>query len=174
MLYRVLSLDIASTTGWAFTFGQVRGKFDFGIIKTNSKFSEGQRLAYFRNELIKLLLEFRPSHVVMEDIYAGNNVKTMKLLAKYAGVAQEVCVSVAGIDPYVIHNGTVKSYFKAKNKRELFDFVVELLGWEDDNVSFNKHNDVIDAIGQLVCYYDQVLGARKFREEKDYGFLYDI
>lgn len=174
MLYRVLSLDIATSTGWAFIFGQARGKFEYGIIKTKAKFSEGQRLAYFREELIKLLIEFRPSHVVIEDIYAGNNIKTMKLLAKYAGVAQEACITTAGIEPYIIHNGTVKSYFKAKNKRELFDFMIELMGWENDSLSFEKHNDVIDAIGQLICYYDQVLGARKFREEKEYGFLYEI
>jgi len=174
MLFRVLSLDIATNTGWAFTFGQVRGKFEYGVIRTNSKFSEGQRLAYFRNELVKLLEEFRPSHVVIEDVYSGLNVKTMKLLAKYAGVAQEVCTSMIGIDAYIIHTSTVKSYFKAKNKRELFDFVVSLLGWEDSDIDFSKHNDIVDAIAQLLCFYDEVLKVRKFREEKEYGFLYEV
>lgn len=174
MIYRVLSLDIATTTGWAFTFGQARGKFEYGMIKTKPKFEVGQRLAFFRNEIIKLLVELRPTHVVIEDIFMGKNVNTMKLLAKYAGVASEACVSVAGIEPYIVKTTTVKSYFKAKNKQQLFDFVVELLGWENDGVDFKKHNDVVDAIGQLLYYYDEILKIRKFREEKDYGFIYEV
>lgn len=174
MLTRVLSLDIATVTGWSFMFGQGRGALSFGTIKTSPKFNESQRLAYFRNELTKLLLEFRPSHVVMEDVYSGINVKTLKLLAKFAGVAQECCTSIAGIEPYIIHTNTVKSYFKVKNKEQLFHFVVSLFGWEEEGLSFKKHNDVIDSIAQLLCYFDQVLKVRKFREEKDYGFHYEI
>ena len=174
MLNRVLSLDIATTTGWAFMFGLAKSKFEFGIIKTNSKFNESQRLAYFRNELLKLLLEFRPSHVVIEDVYSGLNVNTMKLLAKFAGVAEECCASTAGIEPYIIHTSTVKSYFKAKSKEQLFYFLLEILGWENENLIFKKHNDVVDAIAQLIVYCDEVLKCKSFREDKDYGYLYEV
>ena len=175
MSFRVLSLDIATTTGWATTFGQARRNFKYGLIKTSPKLSEPQRLAYFRNEIIKLLLEFRPTHVVIEDIYAGININTMKLLAKFAGVVEECCVTIAGIDPYIIHTSTVKAYFKAKNKRQLFNFMIELLDWEnDDKIKFTKHNDIVDAIAQLLVYYHKVLSVRSFRTEKDYGYLYEL
>ena len=175
MLYRVLSFDIsASSTGWAFTFGQARGKFNYGLIKTSPKFSRAQRLAYFRNEVIKLLLEFRPSHIVMEDVYAGRNPKTLVLLAKFAGVVEECSVSVAGVEPYIIHTNTVKSYFKAKNKETVFDMVADILDWEPDKVSFKKHNDIADAIAQLLCYYDHVLKIRSFKFERPYGYLYEV
>jgi Holliday junction resolvasome RuvABC endonuclease subunit len=174
MIYRVLSLDIATTTGWAFIFGQARGKFEYGLIKTNAKFSQSQRLAYFRNELQKLLLEFRPSHVVMEDIYSGVNINTTKLLAKFAGVAQECCLSITGIEPYIVQTTKVKSFFKARSKEKLFDFMVELLGWEDDDIQYKKHNDITDAIAQLMYFYHEVLKARNFRTEKDYGYLYEV
>jgi Holliday junction resolvasome RuvABC endonuclease subunit len=174
MTPRVLSLDIATITGWGFMSIPKVEEFKLGIIKTNSEFSEAQRLAYFRNELVGLLSEFKPTHVVMEDIYSGVNVNVMKLLSKFAGVAEECCLSIAGIEPYIIHTNTVKSYFKVKNKQQLFDFVVEVLGFENDDVSFKKHNDIIDAVGQLLCYCDTVLGIKNFRLEKNYGFLYEV
>ncbi|RLD65024.1 MAG: hypothetical protein DRI84_07680 [Bacteroidetes bacterium] len=174
MMQRVLSLDIATTTGWAFNFVQTIDKFEYGLIKTNPKHSEGKRLAYFRKELIKLISKFNPTHVVIEDIYSGINVKTLKLLAKYAGVAQECCVSFANIDPYIIHTSTVKAYFKAKNKRQLFDFAVTLLNWDTNVINFKNHNDIVDSICQLICYCDKVLGVKKYREEKDYGYLYKL
>lgn len=175
MIIRVLSLDLSlASTGWAYTFGQVRGISNFGTIKTKPKFSKAERLFYFRNELTALLQEFRPTHIVIEDIYKDKNVSTTIALAEVRGVAQECCFSVAGIQPYIISTNTVKAYFKAKNKEELFNFIVDIFGWNPNEVSFKKHNDVTDAIAQLIVYYDQVLDYRKFREEKEYGFLYEI
>lgn len=175
MLMRVLSLDIsASSTGWAFAFGQARGVFEYGLIKTNPKFGEAERLAFFREELIKILKEFRPTHVVIEDVYSGVNVKVLKLLAKFSGVAEECSLSVAGIEPTILSTNTVKSYFKAKNKQDVFDIIVELFGWNVDDVDFKKHNDLTDAIAQLVCFYDVILNYRKFRFEKEYGYLYEV
>lgn len=175
MLIRVISFDIsASSTGWAFAFGQARGKYDYGLIKTSPKFSRAQRLAYFRQEVIKLMLRFRPTHIVMEDVYVGLNPKTLVLLAKFAGVVEEVSASIAGVEPYVIHTNTVKAYFKAKNKETIFNIIKDLLGWEDEKVSYKKHNDLSDAIAQMLCYFDQVLGYRKFRFEKEYGYFYEV
>ena len=175
MLTRVISFDIsASSTGWSFAFGQARGKYEYGLIKTSPKFSRAQRLAYFRNEVVKLMVHFRPTHVVMEDVYAGLNPKTLILLAKFAGIVEEVSVSIAGIEPYIIHTNTVKAYFKAKNKETVFNIIKDLLDWEDEKVSFKKHNDLSDAIAQMLCYLDNVLGCRKFRIEKDYGYFYEV
>lgn len=175
MLFRVLSLDIsASSTGWIYAFGQARGQFQFGTIKTNPKFSRPERLVFFREELVSLLKEFRPSHVIIEDVYSGFDPKTLILLSKFAGVAEECCRSVAGIDPYIMHNSTVKSFFKVRSKQDLFYAIIEIMGWENENLSFKKHNDVIDALAQLLCFYDQVLNVRKFRKEKPYGFIYEV
>ena len=143
-------------------------------IKTSPKFSRAQRLAYFRNEVVRLLLDFRPSHIVMEDVYSGLNPKTLILLAKFAGVVEECSVSIAGVEPYIIHTSTVKSYFKAKNKETVFDMIADILDWEPDKVSFKKHNDIADALAQLLCYYDHVLQIRSFKFEKPYGYLYEV
>jgi Holliday junction resolvasome RuvABC endonuclease subunit len=175
MPIRVLSLDVsAASTGWAFTFGKTRNKFKYGIIKTNPKFSLPTRLAYFRNEVIRLLIEFRPSHVVLEDVFAGLNSKTLVILAKFSGVATEAIRSISGVDPFIIHTNTVKSYFKAKNKEAVFYMIADILDWDLEKLSFKKHNDISDALAQLLCYYDKELGARSFRIERPYGYLYEV
>ena len=164
---KIISLDIATKTGWAF----YDGTFKYGLIKTSPKDGEAKRLSYFRKELLKLFEKYEPTHVVMEDVYAGRNIKTLKLLAKFAGVAEECSMTEFNVDPYIIHTSTVKSYFKAKTKEILFDFVSEFL---KGKFSFKKDNDIIDAFAQLICYYDDILGKKKFRFEKEYGYLYKI
>lgn len=172
MPIRVLSLDIsASSTGWSFCPVEDDNIIS-GVITTLPKYSRAERLVKYRIELTKLLKDLQPTHVVMEDVFAGLNPKTLVLLAKFAGVTEECCLSEFGIEPYIIHTNTVKSYFKVKTKEQLFDFVVTLLDWQKFN--FKRDNDIVDAISQLLVYYDQVLNAKKFREEKDYGFLYEV
>ncbi len=172
MLIRVLSLDIATTTGWSFVSNDDMSNIKRGLIKANNKFSLSKRLSSFREELIVLLSTFKPSHIVIEDIFSGLNVNTMKLLAKYAGVAQECCMSISGIDPYIIHTSTVKAYFKAKDKQEVFDAIVDIIDWSD--ASFKKDNDMTDSIAQLICYHDEVSEEIKYRFKKDYGYIYII
>jgi Holliday junction resolvasome RuvABC endonuclease subunit len=172
MSIRVLSLDVsASSTGWAIRMDN--GNFEYGLIKTDSKFGRAERLAYFRSELQNILIKFKPTHVVMEDVYSGLNPKTLILLSKFAGIAEECCFSFTNTIPHIIHTNTVKSYFKAKTKEEIFYFITEIFDW-DDGCSFKKHNDMTDALAQLVCYYDHILNHIQFRFEKEYGYLYEI
>lgn len=168
---KMLSLDIATTTGWAFVDIHNMEEIKAGVIKLNSKMEFSVRLKDFREKLQRLLITLLPNFVVIEDVFAGNNIPTLKKLSKYAGVAQECCVSTLNIEPYIIHNNTVKSYFKIKKKEELFEVIKEVVDWED--ATFKKHNDVTDAIAQLMCYFDQISADKKYKIEKDYGVLYN-
>lgn len=154
-------------------FGKVNKKLEYGIIKAPVKSNRPEKLVYLREELKKLLLKFEPTHVVIEDIYLGLNPKTLVLLAKFAGVVEECCLSISGIESYIIHTSTVKAYFKIKKKKDIFNMIVDILDWEEDT-SFNKYNDITDAVAQLFCYFDNVLEYRKFRQEKEYGYLYEV
>jgi len=174
MPIRVLSLDIsASSTGWSFYSGK-DVVILFGLITTSSKFSRAERLVKYRMELNMLLNKLQPTHIVMEDVFAGLNSKTLVLLAKFAGVTEEHCLSEFGIEPYIIHNNTVKSFFKAKKKEEVFKIIVDIFDWQNENLSFNKFNDITDSLAMLLCYSQQILGTTEFRIEKNYGYLYDI
>ena len=175
MIVRALSFDVSTkSTGWAFTFGQARGEFHYGLIKTNPKFEFAERLAFFRSEAIRLLEEFRPTHVVIEDVYSGSNPKVGMLLAKFVGVLEECCFSIAGVNPQILHTSKVKSYFKCRTKEQVFHMIVDIFDWNPKKVEFKKHNDITDAIAQLLYFYEIVLNARVFREEKEYGYLYEV
>lgn len=168
---RVLSLDIsASSTGYAFSDGG--SQIIYGVIKTSNKNSRAKRLKIYREELSTIIEELKPTHIVMEDVYSGPNVKTLVLLSKFAGVTEECCLSSFGIEPHLIHNGTVKAYFRAKNKEGLFDIISDLLDLAD--ATFKKHNDITDAVGQLICYYDSISPDTKYKCERDYGYLYRV
>ena len=165
----IFSLDVsASSTGWAFTGN---GKeFEFGTIVTKAKNTRAERLVLFAEQLQNLLQTFHPDLIVIEDTFSGINVKTMKMLCEFAGVAKYVCKHIIGIEPYVISNSTVKSFFSVAKKEQLFYFVAEILEIKD--LTFKKHNDIIDAIAQLMCFSQDISNTFVFRMEKEYGYLY--
>lgn len=167
---KILSFDVsAASTGWAFTDGK---KFKYGFIKTSPKNSRPERLTIFREEIVKLLKKLKPSHVVMEDLFYGLNPKTLIILAKFAGIVEECCNSVANIEPHIMHTNTVKAYFKVKNKENVFNCVKDIFELKD--FTFKKHNDLTDALAMLLCYCDQISDRFCFRCEKEYGYLYEV
>lgn len=164
-----LSLDVsAAKTGWSVTND---GKeFTTGVIKTKPKFERAARLVIFNMELVKLLREYQPENIVIEAAFSGVNPKTGMILSEFAGVAKFTCKKTLGVEPDVVANTKVKSYFKAKTKEALFDFACDIFELED--LDFKKDNDEIDATVQLMYYLDEVLGLYKYRFEMDYGFIY--
>ncbi len=165
----VLSMDISSkSTGWCVFKNDLL--FDYGTIQPNGKLTNTEKLHFFRQELINILTKYKPNAIVFEDVFSGINVRTMKLLSKFAGVAEEVCFDVLSVIPYIISNSTVKSYFKARDKKVLFEFVTCLLsfkGW-----SFKETNDITDSIAQAMCFIDIILEQTHFRYKEVYGFRY--
>jgi Holliday junction resolvasome RuvABC endonuclease subunit len=165
----ILSLDVsASCTGWCWTGN---GKdFIKGVIKTNDTKNRSERLLDFSKQLTEVLQEYKPKHIVQEDTFAGKNISTLKILSEFAGVSKYTCQTVLGIDPVIVANTTVKSYFKTKTKKTLFEFMCEIL--ELEGLTFKKDNDIIDAHAQLLYFADEVLKKYKYRFDKEYGYLY--
>ena len=168
-MWSVLSLDVsAACTGWCIIHSNSFIKY--GTIKANSKEDSATRLLSFRQQLISILNEYKPTHIIIEDVYSGLNVRTLKLLSEFAGVAKETCKEFTEITPYVISNNTVKSYFKVRTKEELFYFVTDI--FDNDTWSFKKDNDIVDAIAMCIYYLDIILGISGFKDTTDYGFIY--
>jgi Holliday junction resolvasome RuvABC endonuclease subunit len=164
-----LSLDVsAASTGWCYTSDGVT--FKHGTIVTKPKFTRAERLVTYNSELTKLLEKYSPTYIVIEDTFAGKNVKTLKVLSEFAGVTKFTCKKITGIDPYVISNHTVKAYFKVRTKESLFYFVYDIFDIKD--LTFKDDNDILDALAQLMCYSQDVLNLYTFRIETDYGFKY--
>jgi Holliday junction resolvasome RuvABC endonuclease subunit len=170
-IIKIVSLDVASKiTGWSFIIdGKVRS---CGLIKTDLKADLPFRLSEFRSRLGSLLLDKKPTHVVIENSFAKVNIKVLKILSQFAGVANECCKTLVRVSPYTMSNTTPKSYFKVKKKEELFEVIVQFFGLDD--WEYKECNDMTDAIAQGICYYDTVLLKNKIRIEKPYGYIFNL
>jgi len=171
-MIKIISLDISSkATGWSFVVdGRVRSS---GIIRTDPKSDLPWRLSEFRSRLGSLLLDKKPTHVVIENNFAKTNVKVLKILSQFAGVANECCRTLVRISPYTMNNSTPKSYFHVKKKEDLFYVIKDFLGLDD--WEYKECNDMTDAIAQGICYYDTILlKENKIRIEKPYGYLFKL
>lgn len=168
---KIISLDIASkSTGWCyFVDGKLKNS---GIIEIDPKAELPSRLSEFRARLGSLLVTKKPTHVVIENNFAKINIKVLKILSQFAGVANECCKTILAIDPHTMNNTVPKSHFKVKNKQQLYEVIVDFFGLPDD-WEYKKCNDMTDAIAQATCYYDKLL-KNKIRIEKPYGYLFKI
>lgn len=165
----IFSLDVsAASTGWCYTLDGVT--FKGGLIQTSPKLTRSARLEDFANKLRRVLLELTPKYIVQEDTFSGINAKTLKILSEFAGVSKFICMEVMQIDPFIISNATVKSYFTSATKEDLFNFTCTLFDLND--LTFKKDNDIIDAKAQLLCYADSVLHKYKYRFDKTFGYIY--
>ena len=166
----VLSLDIsASCTGWSLL---IDDKIEHGKIKTKATLTTAQRLHIFRGELARVMQIYKPKIVIIEDTFVGANPSVVKLLAKFAGVAEQLVFEQFKLPPVIISNKSVKAFFKVKDKKELFNVVVDILDWDSKSSSYKDFNDVIDSCAQLLYYYNEVLKTKVFREELDYGYKF--
>ena len=168
---KIISLDIsAKSTGWCyFVDGKLKNS---GVIRTDPKSKLPSRLSEFRARLSSLLIDKKPTHVVIENNFAKINIKVLKTLSQFAGVANECCKTILEVDPYTMSNTTPKAYFKVKNKQQVYDVIVDFFELPDD-WEYKKCNDMTDAIAQATCYYDKLL-KNKIRIEKPYGYLFKI
>jgi Holliday junction resolvasome RuvABC endonuclease subunit len=156
----IFSLDISSqSTGWSYA---VKGRiYNYGVIKLKPTMDRAQRLVIFRKALKKLLKKYKPRYTVIENGFGGRNIKTLKTLAKFAGVAEELVRSELGYSPYIMNNKIVKSFHGVKTKEELFEVMCERL---KKKFNFKEHNDICDAAAQSFCYYDTIV-----KEEEKIG-----
>lgn len=162
---KVLGLDVSTkSTGWFIT------KPSCGIIAPDPKLSFNEKLVVFRNELDRILTKHKPDMVVIEDAYyrpGFGNIHTLKALVKFAGVAQELCAS-KGIPTEIITAtaarkhccGAQEGKFK---KQEVFNFFK--MKYNLDDWTFNKHNDVTDAMA-LSWGYREIQRVKKKDDKK--------
>lgn len=163
--YGILSLDISSKkTGWSFSVkDRVCG---MGVIEISTKMDVSERLVVFRKDLKCLLTIYKPSHIVIENGWAGRNVKTLKVLSAFSGVAQELCLSVSKTKPYIMNNKTTKAHFGVKTKEALFYEIIKVYGWGYKGLTFEKDNDKTDAVAQSVCFFETKLGGHAKKKKR--------
>lgn len=146
-----LGLDVSSTsTGWAvLKSGRFykREGIDYGLIRPHKDYTLPEKLNFFRDELSSVIRRVEPTSVGIEDVFLSRNVKTLKLLARFSGVAIESVYEFTkgGLFPYIVQVRNIRAEcWGTQDKKEVFETVVDK--YKLENWSFNKYNDVTDAI----------------------------
>lgn len=156
---KILGLDISTkSTGWFIT------KRSCGIIVPDLKLIFSEKLVYFRQEVLYLLEKYRPDVAVIEDTYLRfGNVQTLKQLARFSGVAMEVCTSqgakVENITATQARKnccGEQKGEFK---KPQVFEYLVKNKDFNSvceriyhSPCNFSRDNDLTDAAALTMAY----------------------
>jgi len=154
----ILALDVSSrSTGYAVLRNGRwnKSKASYGHIKFKSKKdSVARRLVMLRDALHELVEKVKPTDIVIEDVFSGRNVNTMKVLARFNGVAIEVARRLLGKDPLLAMAAEVRAGLECgRKKEEAFGYICSRykLDW-----SFNAMNDVTDALA-LALYAHKTL-----------------
>ena len=123
--------------------------------------------------ILRLLKNYKPTIILVEDVWMGRNAKTGKILAKFCGIAEEATKRYRKVKPVIIGNTEVKGFLKCSDKKEVFDVVLSLLEFDENKYEFKKDNDITDSIAQALFYICEELKV-KLRVEKSYGYLFDM
>ena len=129
---KVLSLDIASTTGWAIDT-KVYGTWDF---KTKKDESMGMKLIRFRSKL-KEVHELEPLDIVIYERPAGQHANSIIHQAKLIAILEEFCEE-NNIEYRAFSASEIKKFATGKgnaNKQEMIDAAKTKYGYtgSDDN-----------------------------------------
>jgi Holliday junction resolvasome RuvABC endonuclease subunit len=156
---RVLSLDVASKTGYAVF--EVKNKkeklIETGVIAVPMKDDYRGRFIQLNYKLKDLINRVKPDLVSIEELHSTRNAKTFCLLAMYLGVVHltiPTSTSIKTINATSARSKIFKDLGHKPPKRDeikeaVFNWAVDRYKLTDFNVK--DHNDITDAI--LVGYY---------------------
>jgi len=160
---KILSFDVSSvSTGWSFLFG---GKLqEFGTIIPPKSYRLQEKLYWFKNSVNALLKIFEPDYIIVEDTYL-KNVTTLKVLMQFVSVVNTQCFEVLGEEPLFVSPQTVRSHYKLRNKKDVFDYVKNKYKVKLKKYTFETGNDITDSILQGLYWY----GVLSEKGEKNGG-----
>jgi Holliday junction resolvasome RuvABC endonuclease subunit len=149
---KILSFDVSSvSTGWAFLR---KGKLiGFGTIQPHKGYTLQEKLYWFKNSINALLKIYAPDRVIVEETYL-KNVTTLKTLMQFITIVNLECFEVLDEEPRFISPQTVRSYYKLKDKKEVFDYVKNKYKIKLKNYTFETGNDITDSILMGLYWYN--------------------
>jgi crossover junction endodeoxyribonuclease RuvC len=148
-----LGLDPGTaTTGYAVIKKLPRGEYeilDYGVIETDKKLSDAERLVILRNDLKELLMHHKPKSAGVEKLYFESNAKTAMTVSQARGVVL-VTLAENSVDLHEFTPLQVKSmicgYGKADKKQVQF-MVQKTFGLK----KLPKPDDAADALAIALC-----------------------
>ena len=122
---------------------------DCGLINTNSKLPDAERLNKLYNDLIKLIKKYKPNILAVENIYFFKNLKTALPVSQAKGVillaAARRKIKVLEFTPLQMKL-TITGYGRAE-KQQVQKMIKYLLNLKD----LPQPDDAADALGIAIC-----------------------
>ena len=123
---------------------------DFGTIKTSPKEQLSKRLKIIFDHISELIIKYKPSIFLIEEIFYSNNVKSSLLLGHARGVA----IAAAATNGIIVYEYSAKKIKQSltgngnAHKEQVKFMVKNLLKLNEAP----KSNDASDALGIALCY----------------------
>lgn len=123
---------------------------DYGHIVTDSKTLFPDRLKFVYDEMIKIIEEFNPAELAIEELFFNKNAKTAIKVGQARGVeilaAKNMGIEIYEYTPLQVKQAVV-GYGRAE-KRQVQEMVKILLNLE----KIPKPDDVADALAIAICH----------------------
>lgn len=133
----------------------------WGDVRTNPKETFPQRLKTIYEELIKLIREFAPDAVAVEDLFFAVNAKSTLKLGQVRGVilltAANENIPIAEYSPLEVKQSVV-GYGRA-DKKQVQSMVCRLLKLKNPPNTL----DASDALAIAICHHHMVGNRKLFR-----------
>lgn len=121
----------------------------YGVIRTDKKNSDAERLFLIKKELIKIIKKEKPDKVAVEEIFFFKNAKTVISVAQSRGVilvtALEMNLPVEEYTPLQVKQA-VTGYGRAE-KSQMQKMVKMILGFKE----IPQPDDAADALALAIC-----------------------
>jgi len=135
---------------------------DYGVIKTPAKQPGYFRLQLLYRQLKKLLAQYEPATVAVEQLFFNTNVTTAMSVGQARGVillaAAQSDVSIGEYTPLQIKQA-LTGYGRA-SKSQIQQMVKVMLGMD----KIPKPDDAADAIAVAICHANSSVMAAKLRQ----------
>lgn len=149
----ILGIDPGTaTTGFGIIEKQKNGQWivlDFGVINTDKKLKDAERLLVLGQDLTLLIKKYKPKAAGVEKLYFETNAKTAMTVAQARGVVllrlMEHHIPILEFTPLEVKN-TITGYGKADKKQ--MQFMVQK---EFSLKTTPKPDDAADALGIALC-----------------------
>jgi len=121
----------------------------YGSIKTKSKQALPDRLKQLADELEKIIVKYRPTVAVVEQLFFCNNAKTALIVGQARGVILLVLIKhkirILELTPLQVKQGLTG--YGGADKKQMQQMVKIILGLKE----IPKPDDAADALAMAVC-----------------------
>lgn len=121
-----------------------------GVIKTPVGMPMGNRLLMLHGQLSKIIAQYKPQAMVIEQIFFGRNAKTGITVSQARGVIM-LAAAKAGIEPQELQGLRMKKILCGDGhaeKKKIQQMVRKTLGL----YKLPKPDDAADALALAICY----------------------